>query len=375
MRRWCGGHAQWIGMGRMTKRRAQRTYREPIAYEVGKDVTQQQYEELLAKVADWFREWRPEHKEPAADARARIRACLEGKKMDGSPWYSHWGSSFATRMKMLCRFDVDKMTPIRTGDPAKRAAKQKAKDKATQARLANTATNDERIPELTRKELDGRVNYGDKALPITEAELEFWRKTRDAYLAEFPQLRSVNAQGELGMLCDLAVVHERNRLKLLEGKGRVDGDVMIDTAKAITELKKALGIHPDQLAKRAKEEERGSIAEAVAKFEAMPDEVKDRFLAEELLILYQQYCSVSPRDDMGGYQLDDVGLFGATRCRTCHCAKCGTRNFAGFTITEIEEYLREKGWLKPVQASPETPVAVSQATPEPLADGADAHVE
>jgi hypothetical protein len=326
-------------------------YHDPITYEVGKDVEQAIYEQLLSKVADWFREWRPDHKEPAADARARIKCSLEGKKLDGTPWYSHWNSSFATRLKMLARFDPDKMEPVRTGDPAKKAAKQRAKSKAEQKRKANTAANDPLIPDLTRKELDGRVNYGDKALPITEAEQKFWQETRDAYLEEFPQLRTVNARGELGMLCDLAVVHERNRMKLLTGKG-ADADAMIDTAKAISELKKALGIHPDQLARLAKDQERGSIAEATAKFETMPDEVKERFLAEELLVLFQQYVSPSPRDDMGGYQVDEVGLFGATRCRTCHCSKCNTRNYAGFTVDEVVGHLVEKGYLKPL----ETPI-------------------
>lgn len=341
----------------MTKRRAQRVYHDPIVYEVGKDVSQETYELLLTKVADWFREWRQDHKEPAADARRRIEYCLQGKKLDGTPWYSHWNSSFAVRLRMLARFDPDKMEPLDKGDPAKKAAKQRGKDRAEARRKVNTAANDEHIPELTRNELDKRVNYGDKAIPVTEAEQKFWEETRDAYLAEFPQLKTVNAKGELAHLCDLAVVHERNRMKLLTGAKGFDAYATLDTVKMISELKKALGIHPDQLAKRAKDEEKGSISEAAAKFDAMPEEVKDRFLAEELLILFQQYVSPSPRDDTGGYQVDEVGLFGATRCRTCHCSKCGTRNYAGFSFEEVTEHLVTKGYLKPIRTPVETHIA------------------
>lgn len=344
----------------MTKPKAQRTYRDPITYEIGKDLSQEQFDELVIKVADWFREWRPEHKEPAADARARIKACLDGTTLSGQKWFTAWNAPLKSRIAMLCRFDIERMQPIRTGDPAKKAVKQRAKEKEIARRKASIAANDPHIPELTRKELDGRVKYGDKALPITEKEQEFWKETRDAYLKEFPQLRTVNARGELGMLCDLAVVHERNRMKLLTGQG-VNSDDMIDTAKAISELKKALGIHPDQLAKRAKDEEKGSISEAAAKFEAMPDEVKDRFIAEELLILLQMYVTPSPRDDMAGFQIDEVGLFGATRCRTCACSKCGTRNYAGFSFEEIKDYLEERGWIKRLDSPVDSFIA--QAAP------------
>jgi hypothetical protein len=315
-------------------------------YEVGKDISQATFDHLGVAVADWFRSWRPDHKEPAADARLRIKCCLEGKTLNGASWYSHWNSSFATRMRMLARFDVDKMQGITTGDPVKKASKQKAKAKEMRERTEKAGTRDKYIPDITRKELDGRIHYGDKAMPITEAEQKLWREYRDAYLAEFPELRTVNARGELSSLCDLQIVHERNRLKLLNGD-RIEAQEMLETTKLITELKKALNIHPEQVAKRVKAEEGGSIAEAAARFEALPKEVRDRFLAEELLILYQQYMQPSPREDSGGYQLDEVGLFGATRCRTCHCSKCGQRNYAGFSIDEVETHLVARGWLVP----------------------------
>lgn len=336
----------------MTTRRAPRTYRDPIVYEIGKDITPEQYEDLLLKVADWFREFRPEHREPAADARLRLKCCLEGRTLKGEKWFTAWNAPLKSRIAMLCRFDLEKMEPIRKGDPAKKAVKQRAKDQAEKKRKARTAANDPYIPEITRKELDGRVNYGDVAMPITEGEQKLWEQYRDAYLAEFPELRTVNARGELAMLCDLQVVHERNRLKLLAGDRTVDTTDLLETAKLITELKKALNIHPEQVAKRAKQAEGGSIAEAAARFDSMPREVRDRFLAEELLILWQQYHQPSPRSDMGGYQLDDVGLFGATRCRTCACSKCGTRNYAGFAIDEITKYLADKGWLVPTEQTP-----------------------
>lgn len=349
----------------MTQKRAPKTYREPQVYEVGKDLAPERLEELQVKIADWFREFRPDHKEPAADARLRIRCCLEGKTLKGQPWFTAWNAPLRSRIAMLCRFDSDKMEPIRTGDPAKKAAKQRTKEKENRKLIANRGANDKYIPEITRKEQDGRLKYGDKALPVTEAEKRVWEEYRDAYLTEFPELRTVNARGELSLLCDLQVVHERNRMKLLNGD-RVAAQDMLENAKLITEMKKALNIHPEQVARRVKQEEGGSIAEAAARFEAMPKEVRDRFLAEELLILYQQFVSPSPREDMGGFQLDEVGLFGATRCRTCACAKCGTRNYAGFTIEEVERHLVDKGWLIPIPG-------LASPVDDLLSDGADAN--
>lgn len=322
------------------KRRAQKTFHEPYVYVVGTDITKEQYDELVVKMADWFTKSR-KTEEPAADARFRIKCCLEGKTLDGAPWYSHWKSSFATRVKMMCRFDFDNMKPITTGNERNQAKKEKAKKKEIAKRKESIAAYDPHIPELTRAELKGSVSYGSRPLPVTEAEQLLWNEYRDAYLEQFPELRTVNARGELAMLCDLQVVHERNRLRLLSGKAP-EAKEMIETSTLITNLKKALGIHPDQLEKKAKEKQGSSVADAVARFEAMPKEVRDKFLAEEFLILYQQYMTPSPRGEGAGYQLDEVGLFGATRCRTCECSGCGRRNYAGFNIEEVEAYLVKK---------------------------------
>lgn len=324
------------------QRKAQKTFREPLKYEVGKDIDQATYDTIVVKVADWFRSWRPDHVEPAADARFRIKCCLEGTTLDGKPWYSHWSSNFATRMRMLCRFDVDKMQGIRTADEKKKAAKVRAKAKETATRMAGTAANDANIPELTRRELDGRVTYGDKALPITEGEQKMWNEYRDAYLEQFPELRTINAKGELSMLCDLQILHERNRLKILSGQ-KVDAADLLETTKMISDLKKALGIHPDQLARRVDKEKSASVADAAARFQALPEALRDKFQLEEFLLLYQMYMTPSPRPDSGGYQLDEVGLFAQTRCRTCACSKCQTRNFVGISIDEVEQHLIQHG--------------------------------
>jgi hypothetical protein len=327
------------------KRRAQKTYRQPIAYEIGKDLPQEQYEAIMVAVGDWFREWRATD-EPMADARFRIKCCLEGTTIEGQPWFSAWNSTFAARMRMLCRFDIEKMQPIRTGDEKRRQRKQATREKEYAARRAGNAANDPHIPELTKGELNGAVNYGTKALPVTDAEQRTWEEYRDAYLIQFPELRTVNAKGELSMLCDLHVVHERNRLKLLKGE-RIDANALLDTTRMIADLKKALGIHPDQLQKRVDKDRTGSLADAVARFESMPQAVRDKFLAEELLLLWQMYQTPSPRGDGSGYQLDEVGLFGATRCATCACAKCGHVNFRGLSVEQIQGWLEKKRYLVP----------------------------
>lgn len=353
-------------------RRAQRKYQTPLAYEVGKDVPQERYEEILVAVADWFREWRTTV-EPTADARARLRCCLDGKKMSGEPWFTAWNSTFAARVRMLCRYDIDKMQAIRKGDEKRRQKKQQVRERENARRRADIGANDEHIPELTRKELDGRVKYGDKALPVTEAELALWEKTRDAYLEQFPELRTINAKGELSFLCDMHVVQERNRLKFLTADKGFDPHLASENTKQIAELKRALGIHPDQLAKRVKDTKEGSLADAVARFETMPPALRDKFLAEELLILWQQYHTPSPRGEGDGYQLDEVGLFGATRCATCACAKCGQRNYRGLPIDQIEAWLQHRGDLTLEEDLPKIEVVPSSSgvalyarTPDPI---------
>lgn len=342
--------------GKTAPKRAPRVYRDPIKYEVGTDLPLAVYDELVTKVADWFAEWR-DTKEPAADARFRLKCCLEGKTLEGQPWFSHWQSSFKTRVAMMCRFDVEKMAPIRTGSEKLKAKKDRAKLKAAEKRR----DGDPMIPELTKKELGSKnVKYGDNPhVLLTEAEAKQWHVKRLAYTEQFAELRTVNAQAELDLLCDLHVIHERNRLKLLKGE-YVDPKTMEGNIGAMVNLKKALGIHPDQLAKKVQEEISGTVSEAVVKLETHEHgrALRARYWLEEMLIAWQMYMTASPRKDTGGYQLDEIGLFGLTKCRTCHCAKCGHRNFVGVSVEEVERYLVQQGVLWPADPVPDNPRAL-----------------
>lgn len=323
-------------------RRAQRIYHDPIKYSLDDIGGQERFDDLQIKVADWFSQWR-DSEEPAADARHRIRCCMEGKTLEGKQWFTHWNTSFATRMRMLCSYDVDRMEPIRKA-PDRKAHKKKEK-REREAKKRREA--DPFMPELIRAEQNKDLKYGEMKFPVTEAEQRLWEHFRDGYLEQFPQLRTVNGQAELSMLCDLHLIHERNRLKMLSGI-KVDERSVMDTTKIMMDMKKALGIAPDQLAKRVQKETGSTIAEAVSKMGSFEQarELRDRFFAEELLTLWQQYQTPSPRPEDNGYQLDEVGLFGQTRCRTCHCAKCGHRNFAGLSIEEIEAHLQKRGLLE-----------------------------
>lgn len=329
-------------------RRAQRTYKEPIKYEIGRDISQEQFDEAVIKIADWFAEWR-NTKEPAADARRRLQCAMEGKTLDGKQWWSHGSSSLATRVRMLCRFDLDKMQPIR-----KRIEDDIARGKGSRLKRAETRiANDELVPEETRKELAKNLKFGDDPkILLTPKEHTAWKRYRVAYVTQFPELSGISAEGELNMLCDLHVVNDRNRLRLLQGIV-VDERAMLDTTNQIVALKKALGIHPDQLAKRVDTEAEGSIAQAIKKLGSAQSarELREKFWLEELITIYSMYMRPSPDPMRGGYQLDEVGLHGMVKCRTCVC-KCGRRNYVGIEIQEIEQYLIEKGVLEPLPAAP-----------------------
>lgn len=335
------------------KKRAPRVFKEPVVYTVGSDISQEMYDELVVKLADWFRQWRPDHPEPAADARHRIKCCLEGKTLEGKPWFTHWSSAFNTRVKMLCRFDPEKMQPIHTANTKSKAKKDRDRRLETARKQRNHAKNDPLIPPLTKAELKKNVNYGDSPhVLLTEGEQQTWQRYHDSYTEQFPELSTINAQAELSLLCDLHVLHERNRLKLLKGQ-QVDVAAMGENTKLITDLKKALGIHPDQLAKRVQEKTEGSLGDAVAKL-ADPKwrQLRERFWLEEQLVLYQMYVTPSPRLDGDGHQLDEIGLFAHAKCRTCHCVGCGTRNFHGIPVQEVEQYLIAKGVLEPIDEIP-----------------------
>lgn len=325
----------------------------PKIYDVGVDISPETYQEAVEKIADWFAKTR-NTKEPVAAAKYYLDCCLKGViPSDGkSPWFAMATATLASRVRSACRFDIEKMEPLITADEKRKERKAREKERAKARKEAEAV--DTNLPEEYRKKVATEATYGDDPLVFfTSAELERRVRLKDAYLKDFPQLRSVASESKLDMLLDLTLLLDRIRFRQAKDqKGKTEEYQIQQLTKQIVELEKALNIHPDQLAKQQKEKEGGTIGEAVRRLEeANPVELRERWLAEELLVLFQMYHTPSPRQNMGGYQLDEVGLFGATRCRTCSCSKCGTKNYAGLNIEEIEGWLSTKGFLKPADVS------------------------
>jgi hypothetical protein len=334
-------------------------------YEVGKDLTPERYQEILEAITEWFRESRPKV-EPRDAAEYTLQCCLRGVQVkDGvSPWTKLANSSLENRLRVAAKFDIITMQPMRTAEKptepeaaegAEAADEDKPKLTREQRAALRSMTGDPTYQHSKTTTKDN-AQYGDNPqVFFTPQELVRRHRLKEAYLADFPQLRSVASQAKLDMLLDLNLLMDRLRYR--QGKsGTVrDTEALIgDITKQILALEKALNIHPDQLVKQQRDKEGGTIGEAVRRLEdSTPHELRERWFAEELLMLFQMYHQPSPRNNMGGYQLDEVGLFGATRCRTCACHKCGERNYAGLSIDEITVWLREKGLLREVVHKPD----------------------
>jgi len=330
----------------MAKQQQQRRLLTPKVYEVGTDVSEETIVELTLKLADWFAESRLNVKEPSVLARQKIKDCLLGLTSDGSPWFSAANSTFEKRIKMACRFDMETMTPIRMASEASKETRDKKRKRETQRKLA--AREDVNIPDELRKELQKSAKYGDNAqVFLSSAEHERWTQLRNAYQKDFPELTTINAEAELNKLCNLLIVDERQQMALLQGKAPDMLD-MKGLTDQIVSLKKALNIHPEQVAKRSQTAQGGTIGEVVARLESMGDAktIREKFFLEEAIQAYQMYNQPSPRDDAGGYQLDEIGLFSLFRCRTCACPRCGSRNYVGISIDELEGYLVGRGVLE-----------------------------
>lgn len=326
-------------------------------YAVGTDITPQRYQELVEAIAQWFRESRPKV-EPYDAAKYAVDCCLRGVQLkDGhSPWTKLALSSLASRIRVAAQFDMEAMQPVRNLKEPEKAAKPKVPLTKEQRQVKKLLDQDPLYAPLKDKTPES-AEYGDNPqVFFTPAELIRRAKLRDAYIADFPQLRAVASQVKLDMLLDLTLLMDRLRLR--QGRKQSVADVekeITDITNKVVALEKALNIHPDQLSKQQREKEGGTIGEAVRRLEdANPLELRERWFAEELLMLFQMYHQPSPRNNMGGYQLDEVGLFGATRCRTCQCSKCGERNYAGLSIDEITEWLREKGLIREMVFKPES---------------------
>lgn len=356
-------------------------------YTVGQDLTQERYQELIEAIAHWFRESRP--KVDAQDAaKYTLDCCLRGVQVkDGySPWTKLALSSLSARLRVAAKFDIDSMQPIRLVKTEKvpKPLEPLTKDQKKVKKLLDGDPTYAPVKDKTAADAE----YGDNPqIFFTPAELIRRGKLKDAYLADFPQLRAVASQVKLDMLLDLTLLLDRIRLRQARSQSVAGSEKEIsEITKKVVDLEKALNIHPDQLAKQHKEKEGGTIGEAVRRLEdTNAPELRERWFAEELLMLFQMYHQPSPRNNMGGYQLDEVGLFGMTRCRTCSCSKCGERNYAGLSIDEITNWLREKGLIREVVYKPDSLRRRAQSTEvtdatdpevdeESIGDSADASV-
>jgi hypothetical protein len=340
---------------------------DPIEYHIGVDVTQERYNTLIVEVGEWFRMRAPNKPEPMRRAKRYIDACLKGRKPTDRnvPWASMATATLANRIRVACRWDMDKMKPLFNKREQKRVKLQAREERA--AEMVRDNASDPFVPESVRVLARQQTTYGDDPRAfLNPKEHQNWTKYKASYLEQFPHLRSVNSEAELDLLCDLLVVNERLRLKMLSNE-KVENTDFKSVVDNINQLKKLLGIHPDQLAKRVAETQEGSFTQLVARVQAMPEfrELREQHWVEELIMLFQMYHQPSMRPDMDGYQLDDVGLLGMTGCRTCACSGCGQRNFAGLQIDEVQAYLEKKGVLEvnamPEPAKPKGPMTWKEA--------------
>lgn len=321
-----------------------RYFREPIVYTIGQDIAQTQYDQLIQALGDWFAKSR-KTREPVLLARQLVDQCLQGKTTEGQPWFGAASSTLADRIRIKCRFDMDKMQPLLRADERTRARKERKREKVRQDKK-----KDALLPDEVAKVLGADApKYGDNPhVHLSTEEAKEWHRQHAAYLQQFPELRSVNASSELALVCDLQILAARYRHKALMGQA-IAVEELARITKELATLKSALGIHPDQIAKRVKPKTDTTIGAAAARLEALGNyrELRARFQMEEWIQLLQMYYT--PRADGRGYQLDEAGFYAATKCRTCHCPHCGSRNAAGFAVEELEDILIERGHLVPLQ--------------------------
>jgi hypothetical protein len=351
----------------------------PKVYEIGVDLTRERYDEVVQALGEWFKATRVT-KEPFAAAKHSMDCCLLGVKVaDGkTPIKGKMAaSSWEARVRSVCRYDPEKMQGIETHYAVReqRRAERIAMENElrerqptiTEASLrrvrqASYRTHkkekeyDANYPEEYRRPKPEDATYGDDPLVFfTFQEIEDRDRMKAAYLEQFPQLNNVAAMPKLDQLLDLVVIQKRLRFRNAQAGEkntvRATEKEMSDMIKQVVDLEKAMGIDPVTVAKTQREKEGGSIGDAVRRFESLPDwrEIRLREWVEELLMIYVMFMRRSPRSDTSGYQLDEVGLYGLTKSRVVECPQCGTKNFAGLRIAEIESWLVANGYLKPKQ--------------------------
>jgi hypothetical protein len=218
-------------------------FTEPKRYSVGADISEERYNAAVLAIADWFSESR-DTKEPALLAKQAVQRCLDGLTADGKPWFGASSATLTARVKIMCRFDLDTMKPLRKASEKQRVKKEKERDRLAKRR--KDAQTDTMIPEEVRKGNAKATTYGENPhVFLSSEEQKNWQALHDAYTKQFPELDSVNAEAELKILCDLHILSDRYRMLLLKGDA-VDPDKVAQGVENMAGLKKALGVHPDQ---------------------------------------------------------------------------------------------------------------------------------
>lgn len=344
-----------------------------IKYSVPEDLSQEHYDRLIQAVGDWFSRIR-KTQEPVALAKRNIDCCLAGvKPSDGQPWEQAATMSLAKRVRIACRYDMELWKPLIAGDEKRRL--KKIADRQTARAKRAAAKQDANYPEAYRTETPADVaSYGDDPLVFfTYAELQDRTQMREAYLQQFPQLNNVAALPKLEQLLDLVLLQKRLRFRNAkqDKNTKVTERQMADMIRQVVELEKALGIDPQTLAKTQRDKEGGDVGEMIRRFEGLGDwrKLRERWFAEELLLLFKAYHTPSPRTNTGGFQLDEVALYGLTKTRLVTCPHCGHKNWAGLKIEEIEAWLVEHEYLVPAGAA--TPIPVQVAADGDLIDVLD----
>lgn len=301
---------------------------------------------------------------------------MRGVTKAGKPWKGMESAGLASRVRAMCRFDIEKMEPLINASDKQRAKKERERT------LRRRKDQDELIPDELRNGMKRTAKYGDNPNVFMSSQEEAnWKRFIKDTLRDYPHLNSTTSMKLLEQLADLMMMADRHRQAFLAGH-KLDYEDKMNVAQQTEKMMKVLGIHPDQLIRRVTEKKDTTIGAAALRMSQVGDyrQLRARFWVEEMLMIYAMY--MRPTADGLQYQLDDIGLYGMTKTRVVHCPKCQTKNWAGISIEEIEQWLVQNGHLKKmgegyptyqpgtpnvsdsVIINPEDPDAGPESTPE-----------
>src|SRR5512135_2039285 len=133
------------------KRSARKFVQTPTVYEVGegKDLSEEKYRAAIKLIGAWFVQIR-NTKEPELLAKQSLDRCLAGRTAEDRPWFAAANTSLNGRVRAMCRFDLDTMTPILAATEKKkrerklRQARERARKLAAKTREASLLTDEVR---------------------------------------------------------------------------------------------------------------------------------------------------------------------------------------------------------------------------------------